>query len=121
MDSVAGNSIGYVMIYTSHELKITCVSHTNIFSQLSEILLSLTLPPTHQVLVISSPFLDLKKHVSDACLYVSMRSINLNQLQLCIYSHCVYMYTIYMYINVWPALIRSMKKEARRIEKTMDF
>ena len=31
------------------------------------------------------------------------------------------MYTIYMYINVWPALIRSMKKEARRIEKQWTF
>ena len=44
-------SSGYVMIYTSHELEITCVSHSNIFSQLSEKLLSLTQSPIHQVLV----------------------------------------------------------------------
>ena len=127
MDSVVGNSIGYVMIYTSHELEITSVSHTNIFSQLSEILLFLTLSPTHQVLVNLQPPPGSEHHVSDAW-YVPATSIYIHALDksgliavVYIFTLCIYVYYVYMYINVWPALIGSMKTEARRREKQWTF
>ena len=64
MDSVAGNSVGYVMIYTSHELENLLESHLYLLSTAWKTTTDTI--SAHQTLVNLLPLPGSEKHISDA-------------------------------------------------------